>query len=92
MQNDSWIRGKVCLITGANTGVGKETAKQLAALGAHIIMVCRNQEKGEEAKEEIILSTKNNNIELHKYTGQIEYEILTGLSHRNERIFVKTVQ
>ena len=64
VQNNSWIRGKTCLITGANTGIGKETAKQLAALGAHIIMVCRNQEKGEKTREEIILKTKNDNIEL----------------------------
>ena len=64
MQNNSWIRGKTCLITGANTGIGKETARQLASLGAHIIMVCRNQEKGEKTREEIILSTKNDNIEL----------------------------
>ena len=64
MQNDSWIRGKTCLITGANTGIGKETAKKLAALGAHVVMVCRNQEKGEKAKEEITLSTKNDHINL----------------------------
>ena len=64
VQNNSWIKGKTCLITGANTGIGKETAKQLAALGTHIIMVCRNQGKGKKARDEIILTTKNDNIEL----------------------------
>jgi len=52
------------MITGANTGIGKETARQLAALGTHVIMVCRNQEKGEQAKEEIIQATDNQDIEL----------------------------
>ncbi len=64
MSKDTWIKGKTCMITGANTGIGKETARQLAVLGSHIIMVCRNKEKGEQAKEEIIQSTDNNNIEL----------------------------
>jgi len=62
--NNSWIKGKVCLITGANTGIGKETAKQLAALDAEIVMVCRNEEKGEKAKQEIIQATSNQNIEI----------------------------
>ena len=64
MSKNSWIKGKTCLITGANTGIGKETARQIADLGANVIMVCRNQEKGEQAKEEIIQATDNENIEL----------------------------
>ena len=64
MSKVSWIKGKTCMITGSNTGIGKETARQLAVLDAHIIMVCRNQEKGEQAKEEIIRTTDNKNIEL----------------------------
>jgi len=64
MQNDSWIKGKTCLITGANAGIGKETATQIAALGAKVIMVCRNKEKGEKAKQEIIQATENKNVEL----------------------------
>jgi NAD(P)-dependent dehydrogenase (short-subunit alcohol dehydrogenase family) len=64
MLKDSWIKGKTCMITGANTGIGKETARQIAALGAHVIMVCRNQEKGEQAKEDIIQTTDNKNVEL----------------------------
>jgi NAD(P)-dependent dehydrogenase (short-subunit alcohol dehydrogenase family) len=62
--NNSWIKGKVCLITGSNTGIGKETAKRLANLDSKIIMVCRNEEKGEKAKQEIIQATSNQDIEL----------------------------
>jgi len=52
------IKGKRILITGANTGIGKETAKELARLGAHIIMACRNLEKGEAAKRELEQESK----------------------------------
>lgn len=52
------------MITGANTGIGKETARKIAALDAHVIMVCRNLEKGEAARQEIIQETNNKNVEL----------------------------
>ena len=48
---------KVCLVTGANSGIGLATAKALSANGAQIIMVCRNEEKGRAAADEIASST-----------------------------------
>jgi len=64
MKSNSWIKGKTCLITGANTGIGKETARKIAALEASVVMVCRSQEKGEVARKEIIESTSNKNVDL----------------------------
>jgi len=43
------MQGKVCLITGANSGIGKETALGLAKMGATVILVCRDQSRGEAA-------------------------------------------
>ncbi|XP_037043902.1 retinol dehydrogenase 12-like isoform X1 [Bradysia coprophila] len=56
------IDGKVVIITGCNTGLGKETVLDLAARGAHIHMACRDKVKCEEAKNEIIEKTGNTNI------------------------------
>jgi len=42
------------LITGANSGIGKEAAIQLVGLGASVIMACRSMERGENARQEIL--------------------------------------
>src|ERR1700753_3535062 len=47
------MNGKVCIVTGANSGIGKVTARELARMGAHVVMVCRNRAKGEAALAEI---------------------------------------
>lgn len=45
--------GKVCVVTGATSGVGYHTAKRLAQGGADIVMVCRNQQKALDVQEEL---------------------------------------
>lgn len=54
--------GKVIIITGANTGIGKETALDLAKRNAHVYMACRDLTKCEEARKEIQLESKNQNV------------------------------
>ena len=58
------MKNKLVLITGANSGIGKATAIKLATMGAHIVMLCRNKERGETARQDIIQTSGNKNIEL----------------------------
>jgi NAD(P)-dependent dehydrogenase (short-subunit alcohol dehydrogenase family) len=55
---------KTCLITGANSGIGKVTATELAANGATVIMVCRDGTRGEAARAEIRRAANSDKIEL----------------------------
>lgn len=55
---------KICLITGANAGIGKVTALRLAEMGATVVMVCRDKMKGEAALKEIKQKSGNPKIEL----------------------------
>ena len=48
------MNGKTCVITGANSGIGKETAKALLGMGARVVMVCRDRERGEKARTGIL--------------------------------------
>jgi NAD(P)-dependent dehydrogenase (short-subunit alcohol dehydrogenase family) len=56
--------GRVALITGANTGIGLVTARELAAHGAHVFIACRSVEKGQTAVDEIRKATGNEKVEL----------------------------
>lgn len=58
------MNGKICIVTGANAGIGKVTAQKLAEQGATVVMVCRNQEKGEAALSEIKQKSGNARVEL----------------------------
>lgn len=53
------VDGKVIIITGANTGIGKETAMELAKRGAHVYLACRDMTRCEAARTEIVLESKN---------------------------------
>jgi len=56
--------GQVCIVTGANSGIGYHTAKGLAERGATVVMVVRNMDKGEKAMEEIKQATGASSIYL----------------------------
>ena len=47
------MKGKICVVTGTTSGIGKETAVALARAGARVAIVCRTQDKGERALAEI---------------------------------------
>lgn len=61
-QYSEGMQGKICLVTGATSGIGKATAKALAGMGGEVVISGRNQEKIDKACEEIITGTGNKKI------------------------------
>ncbi|MFY9557304.1 MAG: SDR family oxidoreductase [Blastocatellia bacterium] len=62
--NTNHLNGKTCLVSGANAGIGKETALGIARMGATVVMLCRDRERGEAAQREIQQASGNDRVEL----------------------------
>lgn len=58
------MKGKVCVITGANAGIGRATALGLAELGATVVLVCRNPDLGQAAVQEIKAASGNQAVDM----------------------------
>ena len=102
MATSQSMQGKICLVTGATSGMGKETALGLARLGATVVLVARNQNKGEETRQEIVRQSGNKNVdilltdlasqqEVRKLAGEFKakYQQLHVLVNNAGAVFVK---
>lgn len=58
------MRGRVCLVTGASNGVGKAAAIKLATMGASLVLLCRDRDRGENAMAEISLRSGSDDLDL----------------------------
>lgn len=61
---DTSMAGRACLVTGANSGIGRATAMGLARMGATVLMVSRDQGRGEAARADIVRATGNGGVRL----------------------------
>lgn len=64
MTADTQMEGETCIVTGANSGIGKLTAQELARMGAHIVMVARSRERGEAARADIMRASGSDRVDL----------------------------
>ncbi len=64
MQTTMTMQNKICMVTGATSGMGKATAVALAQMGATVILVARNQSKAEAVRDEIRVQSGNMNVEV----------------------------
>jgi retinol dehydrogenase-13 len=60
--NEIKMKNKVVIITGANKGIGREAAKQIAKLGAKVYMASRSLDSANQVREEIVRETGNQNV------------------------------
>jgi NAD(P)-dependent dehydrogenase (short-subunit alcohol dehydrogenase family) len=58
------LTGKVVILTGANSGIGRAAALQLACTGATVVMACRNAERGRRAQQEVREASGRSRVEL----------------------------
>jgi NAD(P)-dependent dehydrogenase (short-subunit alcohol dehydrogenase family) len=58
------MKDRVCIVTGANAGIGKVTALELARQGATVVMLCRSPERGAAARQEVLDACGHQDVEL----------------------------
>jgi retinol dehydrogenase-12 len=58
------LQDKIVLVTGATSGIGEVTARELAQQGAHVIILARNRAKAERTQQEIIAATGNKKVDI----------------------------
>jgi len=69
------MKNKLCIVTGANSGIGKQVTLKLVEMGAYVVMLCRNEEKALKAKEEIVSRTGHTGVEILLADLAYQYEI-----------------
>src|SRR5438128_8074571 len=79
------MQGKICMVTGANSGIGKATALALAQMGATVVLVCRDQARGEETQRAITTASRNNAVDLLQADLSSQESIRQLVAHFQQR-------
>ncbi len=83
------LRGKVYVVTGANSGIGLSLSEYLAGRGATLYLVCRNRARGDAARDAIVATSKNERV--HTLVGDCGIaadvrRLVSDLSEREKQI------
>jgi retinol dehydrogenase 14 len=69
------MTGRICLITGATSGIGRHTAGELARMGAHVVLVARDPRRGQETRAELIETAGHREIEVFRADLAVQDDI-----------------
>lgn len=69
------IANKLCVVTGANSGIGKEIVREFARQKAYVVMICRNENKAKRAKQEVINDTGHPGVEIMLADLAVQYDV-----------------
>lgn len=69
------IANKLCVVTGANSGIGKEIVREFARQKAYVIMICRNEKKAKRAKQEVVNDTGHTGVEIMLADLAVQYDV-----------------
>lgn len=69
------LANKLCVVTGANSGIGKEIVREFARQGAYVVMICRNKKKAKRAKRELVKDTGHTGIEVMLADLALQYDV-----------------
>lgn len=79
------LANKLCIVTGANSGIGKETARYFAKQGAYVVMVCRNEGRAKQARQELINDTGHTGIEVMLADLALQHDVREVAGRINEK-------
>ncbi|WP_445665109.1 SDR family oxidoreductase [Fodinibius sp. AD559] len=78
------LANKLCIVTGANSGIGKATARSFAADGAYVIMICRNEDRAKAARQDIIEDTGNTGIKIILADLAVQHDVRSAADQINQ--------
>ncbi len=81
------VSDRVCVVTGANTGIGLVTARELARAGGHVILACRSEDKGRAAVAEIRENVGSKTVEFL----QLDLSDLANVKRASEEFLSKGI-
>jgi len=81
------LENKTFIVTGANTGIGKITARELARSGAHVILACRSADKTQPVIDEIKRETGNDSVEF----VELDLADLTSVRRCAEQLLARNI-